>query len=50
MKRENGEVTPDDRTSNEPFVNYDIAGLFEDRMNEFRILIGSLNAICQEAA
>jgi type I restriction enzyme R subunit len=48
--RENGEVTPDDLTNDEPFVNYDIAGLFEDRMEEFRKLVGRLNAICQEAA
>ena len=48
--RENGEVTPDDLTNNEPFSNYDIGGLFEDRMEEFRKLVGRLNAICQEAA
>lgn len=48
--RENGEVTPDNLTNDEPFVNYDIAELFEDRMEEFRKLVGRLNALCHEAA
>ncbi len=47
--RENGEVTADDLTNDEPFVNYDIAGLFADRMPQFRELVGRLKAIAQEA-
>ena len=43
--RENGEVTPDDLTNDEPFVNYDIGSLFEDRIVQLREIIARLNEI-----
>ncbi len=43
--RENGEVTADDLVNEEPFVNYDISGLFEDKLDIFRRLRDRLNAI-----
>lgn len=43
--RENGEVTPDDLTNDEPFVNYDIGSLFEDRIGQLRKIIARLNEI-----
>ena len=43
--RENGEVTTDDLTNDEPFVNYDIGSLFEDRIVQLHEIIDRLNAI-----
>jgi hypothetical protein len=43
--RENGEVTADDLTNDEPFVNYDIGSLFEDRIGQLREIIARLNKI-----
>ena len=43
--RENGEVTPDDLTNDEPFVNYDISSLFADRMPQFRDIVERLKTI-----
>ncbi len=43
--RENGEVTTDDLTNDEPFVNYDISSLFADRMPQFRSLVTTLQSI-----
>jgi len=43
--RENGEVTADDLTNDEPFVNYDISDLFADKLPQFRELVNRLNSI-----
>ena len=43
--RENGEVTADDLTNDEPFVNNDIGSLFEDRMEQWHEIFARLNAI-----
>ncbi len=48
--RENGEVTADDLTNDEPFVNYDIGSLFADRIAQLHEIIARLNAITGEAA
>ena len=43
--RENGEVTADDLTNDEPFVNYDIGSLFADRIAKLQEIIARLKAI-----
>ena len=43
--RENGEVTPDDLTNDEPFANYDITNLFADRMDQLRELLKRISDI-----
>ena len=48
--RENGEVTADDLTNDEPFVNYDIGSLFEDRIAQLHEIVARLNAITGQAA
>ena len=48
--RENGEVTADDLTNDEPFVNNDIGNLFADRMEQWREIFARLNAITGQVA
>ena len=48
--RENGEVTADDLPNDEPFVNYDIGSLFEDRIAQLHEIVARLNAITGQAA
>jgi type I restriction enzyme R subunit len=43
--RENGEVTADDLTNDEPFANYDITNLFADRMDQLRELLKRISEI-----
>ena len=43
--RENGEVTADDLTNDEPFTNYDITNLFADRMPQLRDIVERLKSI-----
>ncbi|MDD6031086.1 MAG: DEAD/DEAH box helicase family protein, partial [Kiritimatiellae bacterium] len=47
---ENGEVTPDDLTNEEPFVNENIAELFADRMPELQEIVRRLREILPDAA
>ena len=48
--RENGEVTAKDLTNYEPFVNYDLASLFEDNMSELHAIIGTIESIFGKSA
>ena len=48
--RANGEVTADDLTNDEPFVNYDITNLFVDWMPHLRDIVERLRTITGGAA
>ena len=48
--RENGEVTPEDLTNEEPFADYDIGRLFEGRIGQLHEIIARLNAITGQQA
>ncbi len=48
--RENGEVTPEDLTNEEPFADYDIGSLFDGRISQLQEIIARLNAITGQQA